>query len=272
MNRPKRWDETASAWSQFEPPFLPSAEDSAVIARVAAELAGPFRTLNAVMLGVTPQTATLDWPTNVRLTAFDNSAAMIAELWPASGTPANAQAVLADWTRLPPETGTVDLVAGDHSLGVLAWPEGVEKVLAEVRRILRPDGRFVLRTFLRPGQREDLEAIVADLEAGRIRSAGNARARFAAWRHDRGTEGISVQDLKDLFKSYVPDPDEAVRRYGWNRGPSDIPTTEGNERRFVFPTLAELRAAIAPWFREVETVTASYELAERFPTMVLEPR
>jgi hypothetical protein len=141
-----------------------------------------------------------------------------------------------------------------------------------VRRILRPDGRFVLRTFLRPGQREDLEAIVADLEAGRIRSAGNARARFAAWRHDRGTEGISVQDLKDLFKSYVPDPDEAVRRYGWNRGPSDIPTTEGNERRFVFPTLAELRAAIAPWFREVETVTASYELAERFPTMVLEPR
>jgi hypothetical protein len=130
----------------------------------------------------------------------------------------------------------------------------------------------VLRSFLRPDQREELDAIVGDLEAGRITSAGNARARFAAWRHERGTEGISVQDLKDLFKHHVPDPDEAVRRYGWNRGPSDIPTTVGNERRFVFPTLAELRAALNPCFREVEMATAGYPLAERFPTMVLEPR
>jgi hypothetical protein len=36
--------------------------------------------------------------------------------------------------------------------------------------------------------------------------------------------------------------------------------------------MAELRAALAPCFREVECVTGSYELAERFPTMVLEPR
>jgi hypothetical protein len=70
----------------------------------------------------------------------------------------------------------------------------------------------------------------------------------------------------------VPDPDEAVHRFGWNRGPSDIPTTEGNERRFVFPTLTEARAAITPFFRELDCVTGSYELAERFPTMVLEPR
>jgi SAM-dependent methyltransferase len=270
--QPKKWDRTASAWSQFEPPYLPVAEESAVIERVAAELAGEGGRLNAVILGVTPQTAALAWPAGVCLTAFDNSAAMIAELWPAPGTPAGAQAILADWSELPLGVGSVDLIAGDHSLGVLAWPQGPAKLLAELRRVLKPGGRFVLRSFLRPEQREDLDAIVGDLEAGRIRSAGIAKMRFIAWRHDRGTEGISVQELKDLFKRYVPDPDEAVRRYGWQRGPSDIPTTEGNERRFVFPTLAELRDAIAPFFREIECVTGSHELAERFPTMVLEPR
>jgi SAM-dependent methyltransferase len=267
-----RWDEAARAWSQFEPPQLPCAEDSAVIERIASRMAAAAGQLTAVMLGVTPQTAALAWPGNVRLTAFDNSEAMIATLWPAPGTPASAKAMLADWSSLPVETGSVDLIAGDHSLGVLVWPDGVATVLAELWRVLRPGGRFVLRSFLRPEQREELDDIVADLEAGRIRTAGVARARFIAWRHDRGVEGISVQELKDLFKRYVPDPDEAVRRWGWNRGPSDMPTITGNDRRFVFPTLAELRLALAPYFHELEFVTPSYELADRFPTMVLEPR
>jgi SAM-dependent methyltransferase len=268
----ERWDHAARTWSQFEPPLVPSPEDSAVIERVAAALADEHGGLTAVMLGVTPQTASLHWPANVRLTAFDYSSAMIEELWPAPGTPATAQAMQADWSKVPVETGSVDLVAGDHSLGVLSWPDGVEMVLAELRRILKPGGRFVLRSFLRPDQREDLDAIVADLEAGRISSASIARARFCAWRHDRGTQGVSVQEFKELFKHYVPDPQEAVRRYGWNLAPSDIPTKEGNEGRFVYPTLAELRAAIAPFFRELEIVTGSYELAERYPTLVLEPR
>jgi SAM-dependent methyltransferase len=267
-----QWTRAARIWSRHRPPLRPHPDDSAVIARVAASLADEEGALTAVILGVTPESAGCGWPANVRLTAFDSSEPMIAALWPPPGAPPNARAELGDWSKLPLAAGEVDLVTGDHTLGCVDWPEGVHAVLAEVRRILRPGGRFVLRMWTRPEVRESLETILADLEADRIESATVVKARFAAWLHTKGTIGIAMADLKDLFEEHFPDRDAAAQRHGWPPETCEMPLTYDPSRRMLMPTLSELRAIVTAYFREADCLTGGYQLAERFPTLVLEPK
>jgi SAM-dependent methyltransferase len=273
MSTHDKWARQSETWERFTSPFTPHRDDTAIVERVAAELACGRDRLNAVMLGVTRETATGTWPAGTRLRAFDSSPMAIRNLWPRAGTPDGANAILADWSALPVESGEVDLVAADGALACLDFTDGVASVLAEIVRILRPDGRLAVRSFLRPDKAETIEAILADLHASRISKPAVLKIRVAAALHERGLAGISMRRFQQSWHEIFPDIAGTARQLGWPASQFDVLRNYDEQDLIVtYPTLEELRDAVTPHFRELECVFGSYELADRCPTLVLAPK
>lgn len=273
MSTHDKWAHQSERWDRFTPPFTPHRDDTATVERVAAERAGARDRLNAVILGVTRETVTSAWPAGTHLRAFDSSPMAIQKLWPRAGAPDGASAILADWSALPVESEDVDLVAADGALACLDFSDGVANVLAEIRRILRHDGRFVVRTFLRPVTDETIEAILADLHAGRIGNPAVLKIRVAAALHEDGLAGLSMRRFRRRWHEIFPDVEATARQFGWPAIQLDVLQSYDTEDLIItYPTLEELRDAVAPYFQELECVLGSYELAERCPTLVLTPR
>jgi SAM-dependent methyltransferase len=224
------------------------------------------------MLGVTPETAACAWPEGTRLRAYDGSPEMLRYVWPKQGAPADARAELGDWASLPLDDRAADLVTADNSLGVVYWPGPVKRVLDEIRRVLRPAGRFVVRQPILPERPETLDDILADLNGGRIGTPGAVKARMWAVLQRPDLQGMKSQDLRDLWWRLFPDPEAIAPQFGWSSESFATQRKVSEDRRTTCVTRVQFHEIIDPFFRVVDEVVGSYELAERFPTFVLEPR
>jgi hypothetical protein len=138
--------------------------------------------------------------------------------------------------------------------------------------VLRPGGRFVIRQPILPERSETVEAILDDLFAGRIDTPGAVKARLWATLHRPGWDGMMMADMRDLWWSLFPDPETTAKQLGWAPEQFAMLRKIAEGRRTTCVTREQLHAIIDPLFRVVEWAVGGYELAERFPTLVLEPR
>ena len=258
----------APHWSHLGPPLRPSPDDTAVVQRVVADLGGGA---HAVVLGLTPEIIACAWPADVTLSAVDHSPAMIQALWPPAKGPANSRVVLADWCAMPIPSATIDLVAGDGCYVVQNFPEGYAALTREVRRVLRPAGRFVIRVFLRPDRLESVDDIARALTGGEIGSVHALKLRLLAALH--GASGVGSR-LDDVWQSWARMSSLLPVQLGGLRGWTveemvGIESYRGMDSRYFLPTLAEFRQTLCASFREVECAWGRHELADRCPTLVL---
>jgi SAM-dependent methyltransferase len=248
----------------------PGPEDLAVVAEAAAgwQAAHPDARLRALILGVTPELATLAWPPQTTVTAVDQSPGMIRHVWP--GAP--DRALCADWRRLPLPDGAVDLIAGDGCCSLLPFPDEVHALAAELRRVLTPGGIYVLRAFVQPEAREDLAAVGAALWSGRIGNFHVFKWRLVMSLQPSTARGVQLADVWDAWHALCPDPDALAEARGWPLSTiTTIDSYRGAPAVYRFPTLAELRAVLSANFTEVACHTPTYELGERCPTLVWVP-
>lgn len=260
----------APLWSDFGPPLRPSAFDTAQVQKQADALAPGARVL---VLGLTPETIACRWRSETQLQAIDHSPAVMAMLWPNPGAPPGAQAVLGSWEHLPFPDASVDLVCGDGCQIGLRWPDGYETFHREVRRVLKPSGRFLTRVFMRPETKEPLSDIQRDFSHGHIGSVHVLKLRIlAALQAAGGPGGTRLDDAWQVWSTFASEA-ERKHRPGWTRREiGTIDRYRGVQTRFFLPTLAEFRSATHPCYIEESCVTGSYELAERCPTLVMTPR
>jgi uncharacterized protein YbaR (Trm112 family) len=98
-----RWDALSRLWSSIQPPLRPGRPGVDVLQRLVAEGCTGQRATRprALLLGVTPEIATMRWPAGNRLLALDFCSAMIRNVWRA---PENEDAMVAraDWDAAHP--------------------------------------------------------------------------------------------------------------------------------------------------------------------------
>lgn len=257
-------------WSYFGPPLRPSPDDTVAVQRVVTGIGVSAR---AVVLGLTPEIIGCDWPADVRLSAVDHSPAMIEALWPPARGPAQSEVILADWCAMPFEPATIDFVAGDGCYVVLTCPEGYDRLTREVRRVLRPEGRFLIRVFLRPDLPETVADIAGALARGEIGSVNAIKLRLLAAVHGTSGAGSRLDDAWQAWKSMPPLPAAFAGARGWTAEEiTGIESYGGMQARYYLPTLAEFRRVMAPSLREVSCTFGRYELSDRCPTLVFAPR
>jgi SAM-dependent methyltransferase len=265
------WAAHAAQWSLIDSPLRPHPQDLAVAQRAVDRFAGESKWY-ALLLGVTRELADLHWPRGAALVAADLSAAMLEHEW-RSPPGCASLAVRCRWQALPVARGTVSLALGDGSLSALPDVESIRSVLEQVATALRPDGCLVLRAYTRPEIPESPWQVLDDLLGGRTPSIHVAKWRLAMALHGTLSSGVVLERVWKVFRQAVPDSRKLAARTGWSVASIDtIDAYRGARSRYLFPTLAELRALLSPWFAEVDCEFPTYELGDRCPTLTLRLR
>jgi len=271
----KRWAEISQFWDQVQPPVRPAPQDAALLQRLLDEtLTGRDRTAPTVLvLGVTPELATMLWQPGATVLAVDSSEDMIRNVWPAREVP-DAVGVNADWLAMPIRDAVCDAIVGDGSVNMLLYPDGYSALAGEVRRILRDDGVFAMRVFARPEHGETLATIFADLRGGRFGNIDVLSWRLATAVQRDLESGCRMGDIADAWDQNVPDPDELMGSLGWPPGAYRpfMDGIRGLDIRMTFPTVRELAAGLAPDFEQVACYVPDYEDGDRYPTVGFKPR
>ncbi|MCC7273122.1 MAG: methyltransferase domain-containing protein [Alphaproteobacteria bacterium] len=268
------WSQASRQWASLGSPLRPSSQDIEACERaIARHAVARSRRFSSLLLGVTPELASCRWPPGTRLVAVDNSPVMIAALWPAPGVPAGAQAICGDWRSLPLEGGSIDAVVGDGCYATLTFPGDGEALGREVVRLLRPDGLFAIRVFLRPERAERLADLRAAVAAGRVGSVHALKWRIAAAVQPATREGVRLADIWEAWQTFAPAVAPLVGQPGWRTDEvGSLMRYRDNATRYYFPTVGEFRDVAHRFFVEAGCTHGSYELAERCPTFVLRPR
>jgi len=264
------WEQRAKGWDLIGPPLRPSPEDIGIMAGMIdawhreAEVESP----NVLILGVTPEIATMKWPPGTRVLAVEISLSMIRDVWPGSRVPYGT-AVCADWLTMPVEDGSFDAAVGDGSISLLSYPQGLRQLSAELLRVLRPGGLFVVRIFSMPDQPEAPETVFEELWAGRIWNFNAFKWRLAMALHEDPSRGVTFSHIWDVWNRAVPEPELLAQTLGWPR--EVIRTMDAyrqRETRYTFPRVAEVCEVLSPHFKMEACVYPDYADGRRYPTLL----
>jgi SAM-dependent methyltransferase len=265
------WEQQARQWSQVKPPLRPSGEDllwaQDTLNRWSSRH-GPAP-VTALVLGVTPELATLNWPAASHVLGADLSMPMIRGLWPAPpGHLVRRSAVQADWLALPLSNRSCDLVFGDGCYVTLRRAQA-PRLTHSVHRVLKPGGTFLIRVFVRPAADERPETVWEHLLAGRIGNFHIFKFRLLMSLHGEDSE-VRVADAWDFFQSCCPHAEGLAQHLGWPL--EEVRTIQAYRAQptvYWFPTLAEFRAVVAAQFAETACLWPTYEMGGCCPTFVL---
>lgn len=250
------WSEIARAWAHVGPPLRPAPEDLGFIPSAG----------DALLLGVTPELAALGWSS---LVAVDHTPAMVRALW----EPAHGLAVVGQWTHLPIRSSSRDLVLLDGGLHLVPHRLAQEALLREASRVLRPEGRAVVRLFARPSQPEPPQAVLSDLVEGHIANLNELKLRLGMAMQTDVHQGVALADVWRAVAEAVPDRDGLCQRLGWIRPHFDaIDSYRDSANRYWFVSTEEAIALASPWFAVERVCEPAYRLGERCPTLLLSKR
>lgn len=249
------WQDHARQWSLIGSPLRPTAEDISIMKAALGPNPGP-----GLLLGVTPELAQLGRQT----IAVDHNSTMIEKL-------SSGKVVFGEWLSLPFEPESFEFAAGDGSLNMLNYPGEYEMLFKQLKKVLKKNAKIIFRVFTSPPSAENIEDVVTAALNGEIGSFHAFKWRLAmAVAAFSNNANIAVVKIYEAFASYFPNREELAKASGWPL--ADINTIDvykGSDVVYSFPTLAELRKAVSPIFREVSLANANYELSDRCPIITL---
>lgn len=251
------WQNFPGVYGRLAPPLRPAPSD---VQRMREAISPQDD--EVLLLGVTPAIA----PLGRSLVAVEGSQAMINRLWP--GDEADRRAMVGDWTALPFADARFGSVIGDDALNSVAG--GLDSLLGEIARILRPGGIAAQRVFASPDESEPLEMVREDALAGRIGNVHALKWRIAMAIARAPDFLIPVAEILKAFNAMFPDRGELASLTGWD--PLEIDTLDayvGAWHSLAFPTRAMLEDMGADRFSSCRFVESEgYPLAERCPLVV----
>jgi hypothetical protein len=218
----------------------------------------------ALLLGVTPEIADIDWQPPVHLLAIDKSEGMVRAVWP--GDTGARRAEVGDWLELKPKGVGFSLVVGDGVFSIFDYPEGYARLAEALGRLTRPAGLLSMRLFCRPEPCERVDEVYDALRAGRIGNFHIFKWRLAMALQGDATRGVRLADIWDSFVANVPGIVELAAQRGWPEAEvRNIESYRDVGDRYSFSTQAEVVSALASSFELLEVWQPDYELGDRCP-------
>ncbi len=256
----KHWQEFAQRWSRLGSPLRPCAED---VNNFKIAMGDDPR--KCLLLGVTPELAAL----SLQLTAIDNNADMITALWKNS-----REAILGDWLEMPFAPASFDTIIGDGCLTLLSQPNQHERFFEQLSKLLRPDGKILLRVFVSADNKETREHVCQEAIKGKMKSFHAFKWRLSMAIASEATDyTLSVAETTATFDRLISNREQLATTTHWSI--EDIDTIDfyrGSDARYCYPTLKQVCNTIPNSLKVADIIYGTYELAERCPILVLESR
>jgi SAM-dependent methyltransferase len=262
------WLEIARHWHQVGPPLRPSVQDIGICTAAVQRWAATHGAPRALILGVTPELYHLPWPAGTQLSAVDHTPSMIEAVWPGP----RSAVLCANWTELPLDTASRDLVLCDGGLHLLSHPHAHQQLVRALRRIIAPGGLCIFRLFVPPVQREMPEAVLRDLLAGGIANLNILKLRLGMALQETSEGGVQLAQVWDALRQAAPDFSELAARLGWSLDHLlAIDTYRDCSSRYHFLGIADVDRLFTEQpgaFTFVSLKVPQYELGNRCPTIV----
>ncbi len=268
------WTQHANHWSHVGVPLRPSEQDIATFESLLANCR--FNVISpgkAVLMGVTPELASMQWPESIDLLSIDRCLGMIQGVWPGANLPFSSLAVQGDWCHMPLANSVIDIVIGDGCFTLLTDIDNYRDFIKEIKRVMQPDGQLLIRAFVRPMKRECPEAVIADLISGQISSFHAFKWRLAMALHGDLGSGVRLKDIWEAWHAENIDTEALSAQRGWSSAEINTINVYRNvDSKYTFPLLDELRAIIGEQFEEIACIYGDYELADRCPILAFKPK
>jgi hypothetical protein len=272
---PSHWNAYATRFSLVGRPLRPGPLDTehlqAAVRRFAQRRSATLGDESALLLGVTPEIAALEWDPPLELLAVDKSEGMVKAVWP--GDSERRRAVVGDWLELTPPGEGFALAMGDGVFSLFDYPRGYAQLARALGRLVRPSGLLWLRLFCRPEVNESVADVLDALWAKRIRNFHVFKWRLAMALQGDNTAGVCLADIWDTFEARAG----GVRSFAQLTGfpEPEVATIEsyrGVHDCYSFSSEAEVSDTLNEDFELLETWHASYELGERCPHLTFRRR
>ena len=266
----EHWSEISEIWKQVGSPLRPSKEDLKFVRSRINQLNKKKDSLRVLVLGVTPEYYHLPWPADTDLRAVDHTKEMIKELWPGP----KESAECCEWTNLPFENSSVDLILCDGGLHLLPYPDDQKNLVNEVRRVLRLGGFFMLRLFLPPEHEKSVESIFSNLMDGEIDNLNELKLQLWAALQVNKRDGVNLHDVWSAVNQVAPDLHALASKLNWPIEHLKVLNTYKQSDKKYY--LINIRDVISMFtkstggFKVKKVDKPSYRLGERCPTVTFE--
>jgi SAM-dependent methyltransferase len=220
-----------------------------------------------LILGVTPELCDLPWPAGSTVRAVDRSKEMLTHVWP--GRPSDV--CQADWRDLPWAEASFDLVLCDGGWSLLDHPDGQRSLAEGLERVISPGGLFITRLFVPPDQPEQAQAVIEDLEAGKIRDLNVLKLRLGMALTRSSTDGVQLDAVWHALREATGEWPDLAARLGWSLPHlSAIDAYRGSSATYHFVSVTEFMSTLGdgPFVLD-EVCHPTYLLGERCPTVTV---
>jgi len=220
--------------------------------------------LRALILGVTPELYSLDWPSGSTVCAVDQSSEMIGAIWPGP----SEHAFNANWLDLPFEDETFDCVVCDGGLHLLSYPNGQMQLSDSIARVLKPGGQLVFRLFSLPEVPETPTTVMAAVRAGEIPNTNVFKLRLGMSLQEDSSAGVILGDVFDSVIAEFGDLDglHTVAGWPWDEVQALLSyRVSTNCYHFINDAVSAKVLTTNPQISQVKRVESNYALGERCP-------
>ncbi len=226
--------------------------------------------MEILALGVTPEIARHPWGGEWHLTAVDSSEEMIRRVWPGDGP--TRKAVLANWLSTGLPEASFDLILTDTGLALVVGAEQLAMLAKELKRLLRADGRIVMRNFTRV-LRETPESVAEGVASGRMANFHELKLRLLmALEAANPGAGVRLAEAHECFQRLFPDRAWLARRLGCDvRTVAAIDAYRGREALYAFHSLEDIARAFEDFILQIGTA-GTYPGADLCPVFSLTPK
>lgn len=154
MENYERYSKFINDWKKIRFPARPSEEEMPIF----DELIVPFSGKNMLILGATPELRDLGFKNKINVTCADLNADMLEGMKQLmqhkDDKEIKEQLVKCDWLSMPFEDESFDVVFAEQSINVIETTKWYG-FLKEVKRVLKKDGTFVLKSIVLFEQSEE---------------------------------------------------------------------------------------------------------------------
>ena len=262
------WNSVARSWDLYSSPLRPCGEDLATFLRFAKAYSQipPHASGTVLVLGVTPEIATMPWPEETDITAVDRSQEMIDAVWPGDITGVR-RAYCEDWFLLRRPERPYDIVIGDGIINTLGYPGEMRGLLARLRALARPGALVILRSFARPDIPETVAALIEAAQAGGAGNFHSFKFCLAMALQSSPEEGVPLDSVWRSWCRIETAVEGLASQCGWR--PDVVRTIDlfrGKQVQLSFPTVDELIAMLeAEGIPLLDLYMPGYEMGDRCP-------
>lgn len=265
------WNTIATMWNRWAPPLRPSAEDITIMENAVSTWQqgksfdgyGQDGYVQAVLLGVTPEIATMNFFIPTNLLAIDISPDMIKYVWPGDVLH-QRQAVEGDWLTYTIKPGSKNMVLADGSL-VFFSPDKMDQILTKITQSLSSDGIFIARCFVMPSTPESFATVMREAQNGNISNFHEFKFRLAMSLQNGFSGGVSQGSIWRSIQTVLK---VAPNNEYSNDDLSTGDLYKNKSSKHHYPTVAELTDLLNTHFSSVQVITPTYQFGQCCPTFI----